>query len=89
MIKFTLFRPLKLERHWDLSRRLIKTLTWRLIGTTSTFLISYFITGKLSISSGIAITQMVTGTILYYVHEMAWDKFSHNSPQQRSKNSLL
>lgn len=55
-------------------RTLIKTLTWRLVGSTSTFVISYVVTGQLVIATGIAIAQMIVNTILYYIHETVWNK---------------
>jgi uncharacterized membrane protein len=55
-------------------RTLIKTLTWRLVGSTSTFVISYVVTGQLMIATGIAIAQMIVNTILYYIPETVWNK---------------
>lgn len=60
-------------------KRIVKTLTWRILGSTSTFIISYIITGQLVISSGITIFQMIANTLLYYVHETVWDKIKWNS----------
>jgi len=53
---------------------IIKTLTWRIIGSSSTFLISYLITGQAFIATSIAIMQMVVNTVLYYIHELVWNK---------------
>jgi uncharacterized membrane protein len=57
-------------------RTLIKTLTWRVVGSTSTFLISYIVTGQLFLATGIAIAQMIVNTVLYYIHERVWNKIS-------------
>ena len=57
-------------------RTALKTLTWRIIGSTSTFLISYIVTGQLFIATGIAIAQMIVNTVLYYIHEIFWNKVS-------------
>jgi uncharacterized membrane protein len=54
-------------------RTLVKTLTWRVVGSTSTFLISYIITGQLAVATGIAVMQMMANTILYYLHEVVWN----------------
>lgn len=54
-------------------RTLVKTLTWRVVGSSSTFLISYIITGQLVIATGIAVMQMMANTILYYLHEVVWN----------------
>jgi uncharacterized membrane protein len=55
-------------------RTLWKTLTWRVVGSTSTFIISYLITGAIIVSGSIAILQMIVNTILYYIHELAWNR---------------
>lgn len=55
-------------------RILLKTLTWRVIGTTSTFAISYVVTGAVGLSSTIAIVQMIVNTVLYYIHEHVWNR---------------
>ena len=54
-------------------RTVIKTMTWRVLGTASTFFVSYLVTGSWSVSSGIAIIQMVVNTVLYLAHEKAWN----------------
>jgi uncharacterized membrane protein len=52
----------------------MKTITWRIIGSTSTFAISYLVTGQLVLATGIAVFQMIANTILYYIHELIWNK---------------
>jgi uncharacterized membrane protein len=55
-------------------RTILKTLSWRVIGSSSTFLISYLITGQAFIATSIAIMQMVVNTVLYYIHEVIWNR---------------
>jgi uncharacterized membrane protein len=55
-------------------RTLLKTLTWRITGSTSTFTIAYLVTGSVSVSGGIAVIQMIVNTFLYYAHEEIWNK---------------
>ncbi len=57
-------------------RSIVKTITWRITGSLATFLISYWITGNLTMSSTIAIIQVTANTILYYLHERVWNKIS-------------
>ena len=68
----------KSERKWVLSdstkRSLVKTLTWRITGSTATFLISYIIAGDFTIAGSIAIIQLTMNTLLYYIHERIWNK---------------
>lgn len=57
-------------------RHIAKTVTWRLLGTIDTFIISWIITGNIQLSAGIGSAEVVTKSILYYVHERAWYKLS-------------
>ena len=54
-------------------RSVIKTLTWRVTGSGATFLISWAISGSWSVAGSIAIVQIVANTMLYYLHERAWN----------------
>lgn len=53
-------------------RHLLKTMTWRLIGTIDTILLSWLITGNPIIGLKIGVAEIVTKMILYYLHERAW-----------------
>jgi uncharacterized membrane protein len=55
-------------------RSLIKTITWRITGSGATFGISYLISGNFVIASSIATIQLVTNTVLYFIHERVWDQ---------------
>ena len=58
----------------DTARRsIIKTISWRITGTTATFLISYAILGDVQVSGTIALIQLTFNTVLYYVHERIWN----------------
>lgn len=56
------------------NRSVVKTITWRITGSSATFLIAYILTGNFAIAGVIGITQMITNTILYYAHERVWNK---------------
>jgi uncharacterized membrane protein len=55
-------------------RSLIKTITWRITGSGATFGISYLILGNFVIAGSIATIQLVTNTVLYFIHERIWDR---------------
>jgi uncharacterized membrane protein len=50
----------------------IKSISWRIIGTLDTMLISYFITGKMTLAVSIGGIELVSKTLLYYFHERLW-----------------
>lgn len=70
----------KYARRWDLNespkRSIVKTISWRLTGSGSTFLISWLISNDLAIAGTIAIIQLIANTVLYYLHERLWNKVS-------------
>tara|TARA_B100000085_G_scaffold282896_1_gene312417 strand:+ start:444 stop:656 length:213 start_codon:yes stop_codon:yes gene_type:complete len=57
-------------------RHIFKTITWRIVGTLDTFLLSWLITGSIKIGAAISVVEIVTKMILYYLHERAWYKLS-------------
>lgn len=57
-------------------RHLIKTITWRILGTLDTIIISWVITGSAAIGAAIGGVEVFTKMILYFLHERAWYKFS-------------
>lgn len=54
------------------SRSFIKAVSWRILGSIDTFVISYFVTGKLVFAASIASVETFTKIILFYGHERAW-----------------
>jgi uncharacterized membrane protein len=55
------------------SRSATKAISWRIIGTADTFILSYFITHKAITAASIAGFEVLTKTILYYFHERGWN----------------
>ena len=56
------------------TKAFIKTISWRIIATTDTFLISWLLTGTVAIAAGIASLEVITKMVLYYLHELAWER---------------
>ena len=57
-------------------RSVIKSLSWRTIGTLDTILISWFVTGTLSLAFSIGAIELVTKMMLYFFHERLWNAIS-------------
>ncbi|WGK65460.1 DUF2061 domain-containing protein [Croceiramulus getboli] len=53
-------------------RSLVKTISWRVIGTLDTILISWLITGTWVFALSIGAVELITKMVLYYFHERAW-----------------
>lgn len=57
----------------NVKRSILKTISWRIIGTLDTILISYLITGTLTMALSIGSIELVSKMILYFFHERAWN----------------
>ena len=55
-------------------RSLVKAISWRLVGSTDTFILSLIFTGSGKYAITIASTEALTKIALYYVHERVWRK---------------
>ena len=53
-------------------RHITKTITWRLIGSTDTFVLSWFISGNIEIGLKIGAFEIFSKMLLYYFHERFW-----------------
>jgi uncharacterized membrane protein len=67
------------------SRSLIKAVSWRLLGSMDTFVISFFITGKLTFALSIASVETFTKIALYYFHERIWAMVPFGRPAAASQ----
>lgn len=57
-------------------RHIAKTITWRMVGTLDTILLSWFITGDPWTGLKIGLAEVVTKMALYYFHERVWFKIN-------------
>lgn len=57
-------------------RSVAKAVSWRIIGTLDTLLISYLLTGTLAIAASIASVDFITKMFLYFFHERIWNKIN-------------
>ena len=55
-------------------RSIVKSITWRTIGTLDTIIISYFLTGQIKIAISIGGIEIFTKMILYFFHERLWNR---------------
>jgi len=58
------------------SRSIGKSISWRVLASCDTILISYLITGSIAIAATIGSIEVMTKMVLYYFHERAWNKFT-------------
>lgn len=61
---------------------LLKTISWRIIGTIDTLVFAWIFSNDLSLSIGISAVTFFTKMIWYYLHEKAWFNSSINNPNK-------
>ena len=68
-------------------RHLAKAFTWRIIGTFDTILIAWVISGNPITGIKIGAAEVVTKTLLYYLHERTWYKINYGLNSRSSKRN--
>ena len=56
------------------AKSLYKAISWRIVGTIDTFLLSWFVTGSPHFAFSIASFEVLSKICLYWIHERAWLK---------------
>jgi len=64
-------------------RHIAKAVTWRIVGTLDTMVLSWFITGNPLTGVKIGLFEVVTKMVLYYIHERLWYRIN------LSKNGII
>lgn len=57
-------------------RSIVKSISWRTVGTIDTVVISYIITGKTTLALSIGGVEVFTKMTLYFFHERLWNRIS-------------
>ena len=55
------------------AKSLLKSISWRIVGTIDTMIISYFVTGELVMAISIGSVEVFSKIILFYFHERIWE----------------
>jgi uncharacterized membrane protein len=67
-------------------RHIVKTISWRIIGTLDTIILSSIITGDVKLGMSIGGVEVITKMVLYFLHERAWYKFSNFGVKEIKKD---
>ena len=58
----------------NIARHVLKTITWRIIGTVDTILIGWLVSGDPMVGLTLCSFEVFTKMILYFIHERVWYK---------------
>ena len=57
-------------------RTIVKTMTWRITASLTTFIIAWILTGDVLIGASIGSVEALAKIFLYYFHERIWTNIS-------------
>jgi uncharacterized membrane protein len=66
-------------------RHLLKTITWRVVGTIDTMILGWLVSGDLTVGLTIGSFEVVTKMVLYFLHERAWYKIDFGLERDSEK----
>ncbi|PTN06352.1 DUF2061 domain-containing protein [Mangrovibacterium marinum] len=55
-------------------RSVVKSISWRTVGTIDTMVIAWLVTGQLDFAVTIGGVELFTKMFLYYLHERTWNR---------------
>lgn len=67
------------------AKSLLKSISWRIVGTIDTVIISFFITGEFVMAISIGSVEVFSKIILYYFHERVWESAPKLKPDDTQK----
>ena len=56
------------------TRSILKGITWRVVATTTTIVVSYFVIGEVETALQIGFFEVFAKIAIYYLHERIWAK---------------
>lgn len=59
----------------DVKRHILKTISYRVIGTLTTVIVAYLLGASLEVSSLLGLGELIIKPIFYYLHERIWFRY--------------
>ena len=59
----------------SLKRHILKTISYRILGTLTTVIIGYSLGASLKVSSMLGVGELVLKPVIYFFHERIWYKY--------------
>ena len=63
----------KIQEGDSARKSLLKSISWRVLGTLDTIVISWILTGELTLALSIGSVEVFSKLILYFGHERLWN----------------
>jgi uncharacterized membrane protein len=59
----------------DFKRHILKTITYRILGTLTTIITAYLLGASIQVSSLLGLGELLLKPIIYFIHERIWFKY--------------
>jgi uncharacterized membrane protein len=59
----------------NLTRHILKTISYRLLGTLTTVIVAYFVSSSLTVASLLGFGELLLKPVIYFLHERIWYKY--------------
>ena len=66
----------------SLKRHILKTISYRILGTLTTVIIAYSLGASLEVSSMLGVGELVLKPVIYFFHERVWYKYIRIGPKK-------
>ncbi|MEZ4792880.1 MAG: DUF2061 domain-containing protein [Gelidibacter sp.] len=66
-------------------RHLLKTITWRMVGTMDTMTLAWLITGNPLTGFKIGMAEVLTKMLFYFLHEKVWHRSDYGLEKRNSQ----
>ncbi|WAE60040.1 DUF2061 domain-containing protein [Stutzerimonas sp. R40042] len=70
-------------------RPLIKTLTFAVLHFATAFTVVYALTGSLVIGGAVALIEPLCNTLVFYLHERAWQRFGRQKRPTPTATAMM
>lgn len=59
----------------DVKRHILKTISYRIIGTLTTVIVAYLLGASIEVSSLLGLGELILKPIFYFLHERIWFRY--------------
>ena len=66
---------MKEDKKHAMVRHILKTLSYRILGTLTTVFVAYSLGASLELSSLLGVGELIIKPVLYFLHERIWYKY--------------
>lgn len=81
-------RAAAIELRESRTRSLLKAISYRVIGTLTTAILTYFITGDVGAALAIGAVEPFAKIVIFYLHERAWQLLPRGSIRKALHRSM-